>query len=326
MNVLVTGAFGLLGRPCLRSLVEAGHRVRAFDLRTAASRKAARAFDSGGRIEILWGDVRREEDVRRAAEGCEAAVHLAFVLPPRCEDQPRLSHAVNVEGSRKLLEALRPLPGPPKIIFASTFCVFGDTQRLEPPVAPGSPARPYNHYTRHKIAVEEMIGRSGLPFAVLRFGIVLAPRMDGGIDPIIFDFSTTTRVEFIHCDDAALAVARCLASDEVWGKTLLVGAGKRGQITYGEMLNGTLEAMGIGRLPDEAFGPRALHGGDWMDTSESQRILSYQRYSFADYLGHVRSSAGARRHLLRLLGPLARAMILRKSPYYRKRSSSARKS
>ena len=41
--------------------------------------------------------------------------------------------------------------------------------------------------------------------------------------------------------------------------------------------------MGIGRLPEEAFSEEPFHCG-YMDTTESQRILQYQRYTYEDYV------------------------------------------
>jgi len=38
-----------------------------------------------------------------------------------------------------------------------------------------------------------------------------------------------------------------------------------------------MEVMGVGRLPEEAFGSEPAYM-DWLDTEESQRLLQYQPY------------------------------------------------
>jgi len=49
MNILLTGAFGNIGTSTLAELVERGHRVRCFDLKTKAGEKTAQ------RVEIRGG-------------------------------------------------------------------------------------------------------------------------------------------------------------------------------------------------------------------------------------------------------------------------------
>jgi len=318
MKVLVTGASGLLGKACLQSLIENGHTVRAFDIRMTGDIKKIEKSYSPEKIELWCGDIRNKDEVKKALDGCEVVVHLAFVLPPLSETKPQFAYAVNVEGSMNLIEAIKQMKTPPKIIFASTFCVLGVTQDLTPPVDITFPVKPYNNYTSHKVKVEKEIVNSGINFTILRFAIVMSPSMKGKIDPIVFEFPFDMRVEFIHSKDAGLAVARCLDSKEVWGKILMIGAGKKGQTTYGTLINGTLEAMGIGKLPKEAFSPYPIHGGDWIDTGESQKFLDYQRHGFEEYLEDVRKEGKMKIHVTKLISPLLRWLILQKSPFYKK--------
>jgi hypothetical protein len=79
-----------------------------------------------------------------------------------------------------------------------------------------------------------------------------------------------------------------------------------------------LAAMGIDPLPDEAFSP-AVYATDWIDTEESQALLKYQRHTFDDITEAVAASLGWKRRLASAAAPLARASILRLSPYYRGR-------
>ena len=313
MNVLVTGAFGTLGRDTLRELVRQGHCVRAFDIDTRVNRKAASRI--GVDIEVRWGDIRSRSDVQKALAGQDAAVHLAFILPPASEKRPGFAGEVNVDGSRNLIEAAAKQAGPPTIVFASTFCVHGITQHLDPPIKASGPLRPTNAYTRHKIAVEDMLRESAPAWVTLRFGVVLSPDLKGPLDPIIFEFPPDDRVEFIHSRDAALALATAIACPEARGRALLVGGGEGCRIRYRDLFGGPFEALGVGRLPDEVFSKESKHGGDWMDTAESQELLQYQRHSFNDFLGQVRSEAGCKRPIIRLLGPLIRAAITRRSPF-----------
>jgi antibiotic biosynthesis monooxygenase (ABM) superfamily enzyme len=77
-----------------------------------------------------------------------------------------------------------------------------------------------------------------------------------------------------------------------------------------------MEAMGIGRLPDEAF-DTTPYCTVWMDSSESQRLLNYQQHSFEEFAKEMSSLVGYRRYLVRLFRPFYRRRLIKKSPYFR---------
>ncbi|MDI7277393.1 MAG: NAD(P)-dependent oxidoreductase, partial [Anaerolineae bacterium] len=77
-------------------------------------------------------------------------------------------------------------------------------------------------------------------------------------------------------------MANAVESAAVWGRVLLIGGGPRCQFYYGEIVQRLLGAMGIGILPEDAFASKPF-GTDWMDTTESQRLLRYQQRDLDDY-------------------------------------------
>ena len=72
--------------------------------------------------------------------------------------------------------------------------------------------------------------------------------------------------------------------------------------------------MGSGRLPEEAFGSTPFCT-DWVDTTESKRLLNYQKRDLGDYIQGRKALLGYRLHLIRLFRPTVRRWLLRKSPY-----------
>jgi dihydroflavonol-4-reductase len=96
---LVTGATGLIGSNVCRLLVEGGSDVRAlvrpgsdFDPLTEAG------------VEPFEGDITSGDDVRRAAEGCEAIINSAAVLGGAAQqiDEQR---ATNIGGAGNVFDA-----------------------------------------------------------------------------------------------------------------------------------------------------------------------------------------------------------------------------
>lgn len=316
MRVLLTGAFGNVGRSTLEELVRQGHRVTCFDLKTRANEKAARRF--GHEVRVVWGDLRRQSDVATAVRDQDVVIHLAFIIPKlsatgfECEDHPDWAREINVGGTRNLIEAMKTLPDTPKLVFASSYHIYGRTQHQPPPRTATDPVQPIEHYAQHKVECEAMVHASGLEWTILRLAATLPIAMI--LDPGMFDVPLDNRMEYVHTRDVGLAFANAVGSQDVDSRTLLIGGGAACQYTYGEITQHILDGVGVGMLPGEAFSSTPFPT-DWLDTSESQRFLQYQRHTLDDYVSDVKSLLGFRLHLIRAFRPLVRYWLLKQSPY-----------
>lgn len=317
MNVLLTGAFGNIGTSVLHELLAQGHTVRCFDLKTRQNVRAARRLK--GRVEVIWGDLRQKEDVAAAVQGQNVVVHLAFIIPKlsatgvESEARPDWAREINVGGTANLLAAMQAQPRPPRLVFISSYHVYGLTQDQTPPLKANDPVSPTEHYSRHKVECEQMVRESGLEYVILRLAAAfpISMRMDAGM----FDIPLKNRMEFVHTRDVGRAIANAVSSPDVWGKLLLVGGGPRCQYYYREIASRTLEAMGVGMLPEEAFATTPF-ATDWIDSSETEALLHYQQRDLEDYLQEMRRRLGVKRLLVRAFRPLVRMWLLNKSPYY----------
>ncbi len=315
MRVLLTGAFGNVGSSALDELLERGHQVRCFDVATRANIKKAKEIK--GKSEVFWGDLRHLDDVTAAVKDQDVVVHLAFVIPTlsatgvSSEADPEWARTINVGGTKHLLEAIKAQPTPPKMLFSSSLHIYGRTNDQPPPRKISDPLQPIEHYAKHKVECEQMIRESGLTWAIFRLGAALPVRLV--IDPGMFDVPLDNRIEFVHTRDVGLAIANALEDDRVWDKIWHIGGGARCQLYQREIVEGVLDAVGIGMLPEEAF-TSVPFPTDWLDTTESQEVLNFQRHTLQDYIDEVVSMLGLKRHLIRLFRPLIRAWLLRKSP------------
>ena len=257
MNILLTGAFGNVGQSALDAMADQGHRVRALDVGNPRNRRRARQYSGRPGIEIIWGDIRDRSAVERASSGCDVVVHLAFVIPPLTDIDPTLSEQVNVGGTRHVLEAAAKLSPPARVLFVSTFDLFGRTQDKQPPRRVSDPVVATDTYTAHKLQCEEMVQSSGLDWLIVRFADVPIIGFRSP-SPIMFELPLANRFEVIHSKDAGLALARAVTCDQVWGRGRTGWAAVRparwNDRTY---LEGMLNAMGVGTLPDRAFTSRA---------------------------------------------------------------------
>jgi nucleoside-diphosphate-sugar epimerase len=317
MNVLVTGAFGNVGQSTLEELLRQGHRVRCFDVKTRANERTARRF--AGQMEVVWGDLRRPDDVAAAVRDQDAVIHLAFIIPKlsatgfESEDHPDWAREINVGGTKHLIEAVKAQPRPPRLLFASSYHIYGQTQDQPPPRTVSDPVCPIEHYAWHKVECEAMVQSSGVEWAILRLAATLPLAMKA--DPGMFDVPLDNRMDYVHTQDVGLAFANAASSADVWGQILLIGGGPRCQYLYQEITEKVLDGLGVGTLPEEAFTSTPFPT-DWVDTAESQRLLQYQRHTLDDYVQDMKAALGFRRHLARAFRPLVRYFLLKQSPHY----------
>jgi UDP-glucose 4-epimerase len=318
MKVLLTGAFGNIGSNTLEALLEKGHEVTAFDLKSKANLKLARKFT--GRADVFWGDVRDRGDLTRAVQEQQVVIHLAYVIPRlsmtgvNSEDRPDWAREINVGGTRRLIQAMLAQSEPPRLIFGSSLHVFGQTQDQNPPRRASDPVQPVEHYAHHKVESEKAVRTSRLVWSIYRLAAALPIRLI--MDPGMFEVPLENRIEYVHPRDVAQAFANGLENDDIWGKTLLIGGGPACQYTYREMMQQVLAASGLGDFPEAAF-TNVPYSTDWLDTGESQRLLRFQQRSLSDYRQELRRQLGWKRPLVLLLRPLLRAWLLKKSSYYR---------
>jgi nucleoside-diphosphate-sugar epimerase len=117
MNTLVTGATGFVGSRLATALLERGDHVRAL----VRDQKRAAALESRG-VELVAGDMKDADALRRAAEGVECVYHSAAVVGDWLDREE--ARQVNVEGTRHLLAACA-AAGVRRAVHVSSLSVLG---------------------------------------------------------------------------------------------------------------------------------------------------------------------------------------------------------
>jgi len=147
MRILLTGATGLLGGALLRLLLAEGLETRC--LLRADSPNTSRL--DGERVEILYGDVAREEDLYRALRDTDALLHVAGI-----EYAPPVVQAASRAGVERV------------VIVGSTSAHSAYAFRSGP-----------------KLRMEELVRGSGLAWTILRPSMIYGSERDRNVHRLL---------------------------------------------------------------------------------------------------------------------------------------------
>jgi NADH dehydrogenase len=227
MRILVTGASGFIGQSLVRRLLSRGHTVRALVRRDPAAVTATGP-------EYVRGDMTDHEALDRACVGMDTIVHLACATGVA---DPAVARAVNVEGTRALLDAAKKR-GVRRFVFVST--ISATRERMGP-------------YGQTKLEGERMVEASGLDWVILRPSLVYGSSSIGlfatlaaylrslPVVPVIGDGEI--ELDPIHVEDVNAVIEQCLTRSDVVGKTYdLLGPDR---VTFNDFLALVARSLGV---------------------------------------------------------------------------------
>lgn len=232
MHILITGGCGFIGLAAANTLRERGHVVRLL-----SSTRRDKEYQG---FEVVRGDVRHEGGLTKAVSGMDAVV-IAHQFPNFPIEQPEKQytfHAVDAEGTRHVLNALKAHGQPKRIVYLSGAAVREELAGKHPGIDA-------------KLEAERWVQRSGIPWTVLRASIVygpgdhyfsrLAQMIEAGpVVPVIGDGRALSAP--IHVDDLALAIAAAL-EDPRAENTILDACGPN-TLSTNAVLNLLMAALG----------------------------------------------------------------------------------
>ena len=323
--VLVTGACGLLGTQVVRRLVAAGRSVVAVDLDSPATRATVRSM---GDVRFLPADITSPEAIRAVVLEADpgAVIHLAAVIPPGAYRRPAVAERVNVDGTANVVAAMRYQADPGRLILASSTAVYGSRNGAKDLglCSAATPPHPRDVYGAHKVAAETIVHNSGLNWAILRLGGIiasdLARRSDR--DSILMDaiIPSDNRIHTVHVAEAAEAFANAVDADCL-DQTLLIAGDESHMLRQHEFATHMMTIAGLGTRPSTRGRPgnpgddEAWFLTDWMDTSTARAVLDFRPMPMDECIAQCRSELSRARVMLRPLGYVAPRMLALMSPY-----------
>lgn len=170
MEILMTGASGLLGHHLITALQERGYSLRALVL---PNEDATRLEERN--VAIYRGDVRNPETLIAPMRGADKVLHMAGMMGVW---RPMLDYwAVNVTGTEHVCRAAL-AAGVKRLVHVSSWTVYG--MNLGQPAYEYFPLRPFQEpYAVTKAAGDEVVQRfiacNDLPAVIVRPGTFIGP-------------------------------------------------------------------------------------------------------------------------------------------------------
>jgi dihydroflavonol-4-reductase len=217
MRALVTGATGFVGSHLVEAL-----QGRSVEV-TALARSAAKAAELARRgVRVVNGDLDQREALTEAVRGQDVVYHVAGMVAARDEAE---FLRCNRDGTTNLLGAVHRL-GSPRFVLVSSLAAAGPAPRGRPLLG-SEPPRPVTAYGRSKLAAEQVVRSSTLPWSIVRPPIVYGPRDREvlkmfrlarlGLAPVFGD--GTQELSAVHAADLAQALIAVAQSPKAAGET-----------------------------------------------------------------------------------------------------------
>jgi len=257
-QILVTGAGGFIGSHLVEELVRSGSKVCAFvryNSRADAGLLKLLPADVLDEIEIIAGDLRDEDAIRKAVQGRQIVFHLgALISIPYSYLHPVEVAATNIMGTLNVLLACRDL-GVEKLVHTSTSEVYGTARVV--PITESHPLHGQSPYSASKIGADKLVesfySAYGLPVVTVRPFNTFGPRQSAraviptiitqalACDQIRLGNLETTR-DFTYVSDTVAGFIKAAEAEKGLGQAINLGTGS--EIRVGELAELIIKKIG----------------------------------------------------------------------------------
>ncbi len=256
-TILVTGAGGFIGSHLVEKLANQGAHVRAFVRYTSRAEIGLLSQlpkDILDQVEIIAGDLRDADAIRKAMRGCQTVFHLgALIAIPYSYLHPAEVAEVNFMGTLNILQACLDLEVE-RLVHTSTSEVYGTARVV--PITEAHPLQGQSPYSASKIGADKLAESFHctytLPVVTVRPFNTFGPRQSARAviptiitqalvkDEILLGSLDTIR-DFTYVSDTVQGFVQAAEMDGVIGGTYNLGTGV--EVTIGELAEKVIQLV-----------------------------------------------------------------------------------
>ncbi len=153
-TVLVTGGAGYVGSALVPKLLDEGYKVKVLDLFIYGEEIFEELKEHPG-LELIQGDIRDQELLKRVLPGCNSVIHLACISnDPSFELDPELGRSINFDAFGPLVDISK-ANGVSRFVYASSSSVYGIKEERD--VSEDLPTEPLTDYSKYKVLCEKVL-------------------------------------------------------------------------------------------------------------------------------------------------------------------------
>lgn len=153
-KVLVTGGAGYVGSQLVPALLDNGYQVCVLDL-YLYGKDIFSSHHKHESLQEIQGDIRDQNTLRFAMQGCDAVIHLACISnDPSFDLDPTLGKSINYDAFQPLVRIAKE-SGVKRFIYASSSSVYGI--KSEQNVTEELLLNPLTDYSKYKAECEKIL-------------------------------------------------------------------------------------------------------------------------------------------------------------------------
>jgi nucleoside-diphosphate-sugar epimerase len=326
MKILITGAFGNIGKAVIEEAYKRHHEIIVFEVDNKKTRKAAGKYRK--KAKVVFGDIRNLENVKTAIQQAQAVIHLAAIIPPTSKKHRELTMDVNYSGTVNIVNAIKEAKQDIPLVFTSSASVMGPTQLQDKLVSRNDPLVVTGNYEESKIKCEVYLKENMDNYLVFRLAGVLPTFSAGsfmgsfGLLEELFDMHPDMRLEMVMAEDIATALVtgaeKLKKGSTPKNQAYILGGGKDNgwQLRGREFLSRLFGALSL-PVPDQKYFTKDINTYhlDWYDTKEAQQEFNYQNHTINQYLKHMKKTFRPFKVPMVLFRKIIIKQLVKMSPY-----------
>lgn len=285
-RILLTGASGTVGKEVLRQLCESSDsfEITVFDKKTKYSKSLFSKY--ANRINVVFGDISSGDDIEKVCSNIDTVIHLAAIIPPLADKNPALAKAVNVTGTKNLIDCIEEKSPGAFFLYSSSISVYGDRNK-NPWIRTTDPLTPSDRdeYAKTKIKAESLIRNSGLKWSIFRLTAIMGVR-NHKPSQLMFHMPLGSCMEIATPEDTGRAFINALKhQDKLRGNIYNLSGGEKCRISYRDFLSRSFDIFGLGKLnfKENSFAGRNFHCGYYEDGDILNDIIGFRKETIDDY-------------------------------------------
>ena len=304
-KILVTGAFGSVGKCVLKYLLSEGkYEIVALDLKSKKNLKESKKYKN--RVKVVFGDINDTSLIESLIKDVNVIIHLASVIPPFSEFSKNLCELVEYNGTENIIKALNYYNPNCYFIYASTTSLYDSS--LSGCIKEKIKDNELSNYSFYKYMTENLIRKKLKNYTILRIPLVLNNIVN---ESFIYNIRKNSLIEITTNYDVAYSFVKCIEYQKELNKKIYnVGMGIKGRILYRDLLKNILkyEGISIRYILSRIFLEKNYWSPVLTDSDDLEDIIHYRHDNLTNYYKRLKNIGKKRKIRIFLAKPIVYLM------------------